>query len=167
MMDRRHFLLTLAGLVVAAHSQAQGAGMTPIKAVPAAPTLHLPNGDGKLVDLAQYRGKVVLVIFWATWCPPCRKEFPSMNRVRKLFKSAQFEVIAVNVGEDPDKVLSFTRNIEFPVLFDRDSKVMGAWSVRGLPSTFLVDKQGRLAFMATGGREFDDTSIVSLIKGLL
>jgi thiol-disulfide isomerase/thioredoxin len=167
MTDRRRFLMVLAGLAVAPQLNAQGTGMTPISAVPPAPTLRLPNDDGKLVDLAQYQGKVVLVNFWATWCPPCRKEFPSLSRVRKLFKPAQFEVVAVNVGEDPDNVFSFTGNIEFPVLFDRDSKTMAAWSVRGLPTTFLVNKQGQLAYRATGGREFDDPAIVSLIKGLL
>ena len=121
----------------------------------------------KPVDLAGYRGKVVLVNFWATWCPPCRKEFPSLARVRKRFKSAEFEVLAVNVGEDPDMVFSFTGTTEFPVLFDRDSKAMGAWPVKGLPTTFLVDRQGRLALKAVGGREFDDSEIVAIIKQLL
>jgi thiol-disulfide isomerase/thioredoxin len=138
--------------------------MTPIAAVPPAPTLRLLDTDGKPVDLAQYKGRVVLVNFWATWCPPCRKEFPSLGRVRKLFKPAEFDVLAVNVGEDPDAVFSFTGNTEFPVLFDRDAKAMAAWSVKGLPTTFVVDRQGRLAFRATGGREFDDPDIVATIK---
>jgi thiol-disulfide isomerase/thioredoxin len=106
------------------------------------------------------------VNFWATWCPPCRKEFPSLGRVRKLFKPAEFEVLAVNIGEDPDTVFSFAGHTEFPVLFDRDSKAMAAWPVRGLPTTFLVDRQGRLAFRATGGREFDDPEIVAAIRQL-
>lgn len=167
MIDRRRFLISLAALAAAPSLQAQGTGMSPISAVPPAPTLRLPNDDGKLIDIAQYRGKVVLVNFWATWCPPCRKEFPSLSRVRKLFKPAQFEVMAVNVGEDPDNAFSFTGNTDFPVLFDRDSKTMNTWSVRGLPTTFLVDTQGRLAYRATGGREFDAPEIVTLIKSLL
>lgn len=167
MIDRRRFLISLAALAAAPSLQAQGTGMSPISAVPPAPTLRLPNDDGKLIDIAQYRGKVVLVNFWATWCPPCRKEFPSLSRVRKLFKPAQFEVMAVNVGEDPDNVFSFAGNTDFPVLFDRDSKTMNTWSVRGLPTTFLVDTQGRLAYRATGGREFDAPEIVALIKSLL
>lgn len=144
--------------------------MTPLAtkgAVSPAPTLRLKDADDKLVDLAQYKGRVVLINFWATWCPPCRKEFPSLGRVRKLFKPSQFEVIAVNVGEDPDTVFSFTGMTDFPVVFDRDSKAMGAWSARGLPTTFLIDRQGRLAYRATGGREFDDPEIINLIKTLL
>lgn len=164
--ERRHFLLGLCALA-ATPVWAQGRGMTPIPAVPPAPTLRLMDIDEKRVDLAQYKGRVVLVNFWATWCPPCRKEFPSLARVKKLFKPAQFEVLAVNVGEDPDSVFSFTGLTEFPVLFDRDSKAMAAWSVRGLPTTFLVDRQGRLAFRATGGREFDDPEIVAAIRSLL
>ena len=140
--------------------------MSPMPAVLPAPTLRLKDVDDKMVDLTQYKGRVVLINFWATWCPPCRKEFPSLGRVRKLFKPSEFEVLAVNVGEDPDSVFSFTGLTDFPVMFDRDSKAMLAWSVRGLPTTFLVDRQGRLAYRATGGREFDDPEIVDLIKAL-
>lgn len=168
--DRRHFITKLAGLGLLLTSPlvwAQGRGMTTMPAVSPAPTLRLKDTDDKIVDLAQYKGRVVLINFWATWCPPCRKEFPSLSRVRKLFKTNEFEVIAVNVGEDPDSVFSFTGMTEFPVVFDRDSKAMSAWAVRGLPTTFLVDRNGLLAYRATGGREFDDADIVATIKQLL
>lgn len=168
--ERRNFLragASLALLAFASPPRAQGNGMAAVPAVPPAPALRLSDADDKLVDLARLKGRVVLVNFWATWCPPCRKEFPSLGRVRKLFKPADFEVLAVNVGEDPDSVFSFTGTAEFPVLFDRDSKAMAAWSVRGLPTTFLVDRQGRLAYRATGGREFDDPEIVAMIRSLL
>jgi thiol-disulfide isomerase/thioredoxin len=168
--DRRRFIAELAGLGLLLTSPlvwGQGRGMTSMSAVLPAPTLRLKDTDEKLVDLAQYKGRVVLINFWATWCPPCRKEFPSLGRVRKLFKPGEFEVLAVNVGEDPDSVFSFTGITDFPVMFDRDSKAMLAWSVRGLPTTFLVDRQGRLAYRATGGREFDDPDIVATIRQLL
>lgn len=165
--DRRRFLIGLGLLATLPAVRAQGRGMSPLPAVPPAPTLRLMDIDEKVVDLAQYKERVVLINFWATWCPPCRKEFPSLGRVRKLFKPNQFEVLAVNVGEDPDSVFSFTGITEFPVLFDRDAKAMTAWSVRGLPTTFLVDRQGRLAYRATGGREFDDPEIVATIRSQL
>ncbi len=167
MIDRRRFLMTLAALAVAPHLQAQGAGMSPIPAFPSAPTLRLEDLDGQVVDLASYRGRVVLVNFWATWCPPCRAEFPSLGRVRHLFSPSDFEVIAVNVGEEAETVFSFAGSPEFPVLFDTNSQTMATWPVKGLPTTFLVDRQGRLALKAIGGREFDDPLIVNLIKGLL
>ncbi|MBU0752950.1 MAG: TlpA family protein disulfide reductase [Gammaproteobacteria bacterium] len=168
--ERRRVLMTGAGLALLAvvpSLRAQGRGMTAMSAVPPAPTLRLADADGRSVDLAAYRGRVVLVNFWATWCPPCRKEFPSLARVKKLFKPAEFEVLAVNVGEDPDTVFSFAGNAEFPLLFDRDSKAMAAWPVKGLPTTLLVDRQGRIAYRAVGGREFDDPDIVAAIRQLL
>jgi thiol-disulfide isomerase/thioredoxin len=165
--NRRRLLLAGGLSLVLPPLQAQGVGMSTVVAVPPAPTLRLEDMDGKLVDLVSYRGRVVLVNFWATWCPPCRKEFPSLSRVRKLFKPTDFEVIAVNVGEDSDTVFSFAGSTEFPVIFDRNSQAMATWPVKGLPTTFLVDRQGRLVMKAVGGREFDDPAIVSLIKSLL
>ena len=167
MTDRRRFLIGLGLLAALPAVRAQGRGMSPLTAVLPAPTLRLKDADDKIVDLAQFKGRVVLINFWATWCPPCRKEFPSLGRVRKLFKPSEFEVLAVNVGEDPDSVFSFTGLTDFPVMFDRDSKAMAAWSVRGLPTTFLVDRKGQVAYRATGGREFDDPDIVATIKQLL
>ena len=168
--ERRRFLAAGTGLALLAlvpPLRAQGRGMTVTPAVPPAPTLRLPDLDDKPVDLADYRGKVVLINFWASWCPPCRKEFPSLGRTRKLFKPADFEVLAVNVGEDPETAFSFAGWQDFPVLFDRDSKAMARWSVKGLPTTFVVDRQGRLALRAVGGREFDDAAIVTQIRELL
>lgn len=165
--QRRRFMVSLGLLAMMPLVRAQGRGMTAMPAVSPAPTLRLKDADDKMVDLAQYKGRVVLINFWATWCPPCRKEFPSLGRVRKLFKPGEFEVIAVNVGEDPDSVFSFSGITDFPVVFDRDSKTMGAWAVRGLPTTFLVDRKGRVTYRATGGREFDDPEIISLIRTLI
>lgn len=167
MTDRRRFLIGLGLLAALPDVLAQGRGLSPVPTVKPAPTLRLNDIDDRIVDLAQYKGRVVLINFWATWCPPCRKEFPSLGRVRKLFKPDEFEVLAVNVGEDPDSVFSFTGITDFPVVFDRDSKAMTAWAARGLPTTFLVDRQGRLAYRATGGREFDDADIVATIRQLL
>ncbi|OHC62125.1 MAG: hypothetical protein A2040_00635 [Rhodocyclales bacterium GWA2_65_19] len=168
--ERRGFLAAAAGLALLSALpavRAQGRGMSPVVGVPPAPTLALPDMDGKIIDLARYRGKLVLVNFWATWCPPCRTEFPSLGRVRKLFKSTEFEVIAVNVGEDMETVFSFAATPAFPVLFDRDALAMARWQIMGLPTTLVVDRQGRLALRAVGGREFDDPVIVAQLRELI
>lgn len=168
--ERRRFIAAGAGLALlglAPLLRAQGNGMAPLAGKPPAPGLRLSDADDRWVDLAQYRGRVVLVNFWATWCPPCRKEFPSLIRVRKLFKPGEFEVLAVNVGEDPETVFSFAGAPAFPILFDRDSQAMAGWPVPGLPTTFLIDRRGRLVAKAVGGREFDDPAIVSSIRQLL
>jgi len=160
------FVMAAACLALAAAAETPQT-LAPLGELKPAPDIVLDIVEGGKLKLSDLRGKVVVVNFWATWCPPCRKEFPSLARVRKRFKSAEFEVLAVNVGEDPDMVFSFTGTTEFPVLFDRDSKAIGSWPVKGLPTTFLVDRAGRLALKAVGGREFDDPEIVAIIKQLL
>jgi len=165
--DRRRFLMGLALLAAWPAVMAQGQGMTALPSAQPAPSLGLEDIDGKGVDIMDYRGKVVLVNFWATWCPPCRKEFPSLGRVRQLFKPEEFEVLAVNVGEEAESVFSFTGVTAFPALLDPEGRAMAAWPVKGLPTTFLVDRQGYLAYRATGGREFDDPDIVAAISALL
>lgn len=169
-IDRRRLLAGALGAACLASlpaSWAQGRGMSAVPGQLPAPPLRLPDIDDRIVDLAALRGKVVLVNFWATWCPPCRKEFPSLGRIRRLFPSGQFEVLAVNVGEAPETVFSFAGNAAFPVLFDRDSTAMERWSVQGLPTTFLIDRQGQLTLRAVGGREFDAPDIVAAIRQVL
>jgi thiol-disulfide isomerase/thioredoxin len=136
-----------------------------------APALKLKALDGKPYDLAQFRGKVVLINFWATWCPPCRREMPSMERLSQALKGEAFSVLAVDVGEDDDTIGTFTSQLDttltFPILLDTHSRTMQAWKVAGLPTTFLVDSQGRIVASAIGGREFDHPEIVKTVGGLL
>ncbi len=131
----------------------------------------LEDIDGKKRRLSDLRGKVVLVNFWATWCPPCRREMPSIERLSRILKGPDFEVLAVNVGESLDTVFSFTGTLDpvptFPIVFDRDSSVLKAWPVRGLPATFILDKEGRIAYRAVGGREFDDPVILDQLRKLM
>lgn len=172
--ERRRFVTRLGALAALAAatawplaSRAQGRGMSAVPGTPPAPPLRLPDADGKTVDLAAFRGKVVLINFWATWCPPCRQELPSLDRLKKRFAADAFEIFAVNVGEDPETVFDFAGNPGYRMLFDRDAKAMAAWPAKGIPTTLLVDRQGRLAYRAVGGREFDDAGIVALIEELL
>jgi thiol-disulfide isomerase/thioredoxin len=144
--------------------------LTTLPAKPA-PALKLNDLDGQLHELAQLRGKVVLVNFWATWCPPCRREMPSMERLLHALDGEPFAVLAVDVGEDTDTIDAFTSQLDttlhFPVLLDSKSRALQAWKVAGLPTTFLVDKQGRIVGSAIGGREFDHPEIVKAIRALL
>jgi len=136
-----------------------------------APALKLKDLDGRLHDLAQLRGKVVLINFWATWCPPCRREMPSMERLTQALSGEAFAVLAVDVGEDPDTITTFTSQFDttptLPILLDTRSRVMQTWKVAGLPTTFLVDRQGRIVASAIGGREFDHPEIIQAIRELL
>lgn len=146
---------------------AEGNGLSSLAVPRLSPKLLLADMDGKTVDLAALRGRVVVVNFWATWCPPCRREFPSLGRLQKLFKPEDLTVVAVNVGENPDTIFTFAGNPEIAVLLDRDSKAMADWPVKGLPTTFVIDRQGRIALRAVGGREFDDPAILAQLRPLI
>lgn len=145
--------------------------LTPISQPYAAPALMLPDLDGKAHDLSALKGKVVVVNFWATWCPPCRREMPSLERLRQHLAERGLAVLAVDVGEDADTVFSFTGQLDpapaFPMLLDKDSAAMQRWKVKGLPTTFVVDARGRVVFRAVGGREFDHEAIVQQLQGHL
>ena len=145
--------------------------LTALAPRPAAPDFALKDLDGKVQRLADYKGKVVLVNFWATWCPPCRREMPSMERLYQKMKGTPFTVLAPDQIESFDMVFSFTGQLDpaptFPILLDDNSAASKAWNVKGLPTSFIVDKQGRIAYRAVGGREFDHPEIEKLIRALI
>ena len=137
----------------------------------AAPDFILEDLDGESHSLSLYRGKVVMVNFWATWCPPCRRELPSMEALYLAFKDDAFTVLAINQWESPDHVFAYMGQLEvfpgFPILFDRDSAVSQLYAVKELPSTVLIDKRGRIVYRAVGGRDFNHPEVRAIIRGLL
>ncbi|MFO7543228.1 MAG: TlpA disulfide reductase family protein [Thiobacillus sp.] len=172
----------LAGLVCTAFLVLPGAGshatdLPPLShtltmlAPKPAPPLVLQDLDGATHDLSKLGGRVVLVNFWATWCPPCRREMPSMQRLLDQFKGEAFSVLAVDIGEGADTIEAFTSQLDtmlnFPILLDTRSHTLQAWKVAGLPTTFLVDRQGRIIASAIGGREFDHPEVVQTIREVL
>ena len=140
------------------------------KPVPA-PDFTLEDIDGKKFSLKEYRGKVVLLNFWATWCPPCRREMPSMERLNQNFKDKDFVVLALNQMEDSDQVFTYTAELQvaptFAILFDKNSDVARAYGVLGLPTTYLIDKKGNMRFRAIGGRDFDHAEVKKQILQLM
>jgi thiol-disulfide isomerase/thioredoxin len=156
----------LAGLATA---QTAPQTLTPVDPPQPAPEFVLDDVDGVAHRLADYRGRPLIVNFWATWCPPCREEMPSLERARAALSSDGIEVLAINVGEDAETVFRFTADypVTFPLLLDIDSAVIGAWPVRGLPTTFVLDPAGRIAYRAIGGRAWDDPSLLRQVRELL
>ena len=136
-----------------------------------APVLKLSDLQGAARDLSQLKGRVVLINFWATWCPPCRREMPSMERLTQQLKGEAFTVLAVNVGENVNDIELFTSQLDtslsFPILLDSRSQTLQAWKIAGLPTTILIDKKGRVVASAIGGREFDHPDMVQAIRALL
>jgi thiol-disulfide isomerase/thioredoxin len=140
----------------------------PVPGKPVAKDFELRDLDGNLHTLSQYKGQIVMVNFWATWCPPCRAEIPSMQRAWKILKNENVMMLAVHVGGNEDKIWSFLTDfgIDFPVLIDGSSKTSRSWPMMGLPTTFIIDPQGRTALRAIGGREWDNPSLIKTILTL-
>jgi len=135
-----------------------------------APDFILKDMDGEQHSLKQYRGKVVVINFWATWCPPCIREMPSLQKLYETFKSKSLVVLAINQWEDEDRVFEFMGRLNpaptFPVLFDSESKLSDLYKVQGLPSTYIINKQGKIVYRAKGGRDFDHPEIMGKIRAL-
>ncbi len=161
--------IALAGATVSAHA-AQPL-LTPVHPARPAPAFTLKDIDGKTQSLAQYRGKVVLVNFWATWCPPCRAEMPSIERLYASMKGKPFVVLALDQGESVDNVFAYMGQLSpsptFPVLLDNKSQAAHAFGVMGIPSTYLIDKQGRIVAQAIGGRDYDSAAMRTLLDRLM
>lgn len=169
--DRLALLLLLAWLVAPALRAELGHGLTPLPEPLPAPGFSLEDMDGNVHSLADQNGKVVMVNFWATWCPPCREEMPSMEALYQSLREEDFTVMAVNQWESPDQAFLFLGQLAFdpafPILFDRDSTVAEAYGVKGLPTTVLIDRAGRVRYRAVGGRNFDHPEVRDLIRELL
>jgi len=135
---------------------------------PAAPDFSIEDMDGVVHTLSAYRGKVVILNFWATWCPPCREEMPAMERAWQMLRREDIVMLAVNVGEDEDSIFEFTASypVEFPLLLDRESAVIRDWPVRGLLTTFVIDPQGKIVYRAIGGRDWDAPGVLQKIRAL-
>jgi peroxiredoxin len=148
-----------------------GYNLTAISRPVPAPDFTLENMDEEKHNFGDYRGKVVLLNFWATWCPPCRREMPSMERLYQKFNGENFTVIAINQMETGDHVFAYTGQLDvdptFTILFDKDSKVSQAYNVKGLPTSYLIDKKGVIRYRAIGGREFDHPEVEKQIKALM
>jgi len=163
----RVLLLLATGTILTAASAADQT--LPEYSRPIAPEFTLNDIDGHTHRLSDYRGKVVILSFWATWCPPCRYEMPSMERLRKLVEGEDIEILAINVGENEDAIFIFTADypVEFPLLMDRDGAVIRDYPVVGLPTTYVIGPAGDIRYRAVGSREWDDPALVNRLRGLL
>ncbi|ASP39419.1 redoxin [Bacterioplanes sanyensis] len=132
--------------------------ISPAWAEQAAPDFTLPNlnGDGQ-VSLQQYRGKVVYVDFWASWCGPCRKSLPLLNELRNELQAQGFEVLAINLDDDAGDGLRFLERypVDYPTLHDNNGDTPQRYGVRGMPTSYLIDRQGQLVAVHEGFKPSD------------
>ncbi|MBI5343777.1 MAG: TlpA family protein disulfide reductase [Deltaproteobacteria bacterium] len=130
----------------------------------------LPDLDGKVSSLRDYRGKVVFLNFWATWCKPCEEEMPSMQALYESLKDKPFEIVAVSVdSEGPDVVKAFAKKygITFKILHDRKGRIKEMYKTTGVPETFIIDQNGVVAEKVWGPRDWTGKASISVITDLL
>ena len=125
-------------------------------------------GTGKF-RLLDHRGQVLLINFWATWCPPCLEEMPAMERLYRQHREAGFTLVAISVDADSKLVAPFVtaHKFTFPVALDPTMSMANSYGVRALPSSFVVARDGTLAALAIGPRHWDNDAAHSLIEGLV
>jgi thiol-disulfide isomerase/thioredoxin len=166
-MMRPVLLLCLLLLAPPSHAGLLPKGLLPLDGRPA-PELRLPDMDGKLTDIAELRGRWVMVHFWAGWCGPCRKELPALAGMRALLGTAGPILVMVNTAETEDDIFVFLSGVapDLVTLLDKDGQVTERWQPRGLPATFLVDPHGRLRFLALGGRPWNTPEYLNFLLAL-
>lgn len=135
-----------------------------------APGFTLQGLTAENLSLSDYRGKVVLLNFWATWCMPCRQEMPSMERLWQKYQNRDLVILAVSTDEgSPVRVRSFVKRLKlsFPVVLDPESTVSDRYQVSGLPVSFLIDQQGRIVGKITGSADWMSEKSIAQIETLL
>jgi len=143
--------------------------LQPYEAQSEAPALDLPDMAGRQHNLSAYRGQVVLVNFWASWCAPCLMEIPSMQRLATALKDRPFRLLAVNVRESRSKAWKFMKllNVTFTTLLDSTGEAAEAWDVQIYPTSYLIDADGRMRYVAYGPVDWDSDDIIRRIEAPL
>jgi thiol-disulfide isomerase/thioredoxin len=146
--------------------EAMGMAKVPPKA---APDFSLPDTDGQQVSLQQYRGKVVFLNFWATWCIPCREEMPVLERLHQTYHAQDLAIVSIDLKESADQVKIFFQkhSLSFPALLDQDGSVFRDYLVAGMPTTYLIDREGTLLARGVGGRDWTRAEALQLIQELI
>jgi len=163
------FLLLSVGQAFAGSSRPSVDAPPSAKVGQVAPEVTLKTLDGQKVPLSQYRGKVVVFNFWATWCPPCRAEMPSMERLYQQLQGLDVVILAVNAEADGETaVKEFLKDnpYNFTFLLDADAEAQDSYSVFRFPETFIINKDGVILNHIVGGREWDDKTTVDYLKFL-
>lgn len=162
-------LLVLVSVPIRAHEDPwEGLGVIRLSGY-SPPDFTLPTLDGGSIALSDLKGKVVLINFWATWCPPCREEMPSLERLYRHFKYEKFALLAVDIMEHPEKVKKFAReyNLSFPILLDKKGDISAKYAANALPTTYIIDKGGKAVGKAIGARKWDGDHAKDLVDELL
>ncbi len=144
-------------------------GLSRIQENSQAPGFTLSDVRGNSVSLSRFRGSVVFLNFWATWCPPCRQEMPSMERLYRQLRGQGLAMLAINLKESGGQVANFMRNfgLSFPALLDSDGRVSALYRVWGLPTTYVIDGDGRAIGMKSGSKDWASLDSLEFFSNLV
>jgi thiol-disulfide isomerase/thioredoxin len=131
--------------------------------------INLKDMNGNHVSLADFKGKIVFLNFWTTWCPTCRIEMPSMEKLHQKLKNKDFAMVTINLQESASRVKGFFKELKlsFTALLDTTGEVGAAFGIRAIPTTYILDKTGRIVGQANGPREWDSKEAIALFENLI
>lgn len=136
---------------------------------PPAPEFTLASRAGGEMSLASLRGAVVMINFWASWCGPCRQEFPALDEIYRIYRPMGLEMVAINVESEPADAERFLgmRPVSFPILFDPDNRVSSSYGVSAMPTTVLVDRKGHIRWQHRAYKPGDEAEYIAQIRAML
>jgi peroxiredoxin len=125
--------------------------------------------DGRMVKLSSFKGKVIFLNFWATWCPPCREEMPSMQELYSRLKDRGLEIVAVDLQEDAEAVRSFfdEHGLTFTALLDKSGRIGSTYGARSIPTTYIIDRGGNVVAGAIGARDWASPEMIEFFELML
>jgi thiol-disulfide isomerase/thioredoxin len=168
-MQRRHLLAAALGAATVSARAQQHYDVTPWPTGRVTPPLESVDLQGKAWKLAQLQGRVVVLNFWATWCPPCRAEMPSLQQLADIYNPEQLQVLALNVGEGPQRIRQYLQAsaLNLTVLLDPKTEITRNWGATALPTTYLIDPQGRIRQRVRGEMDWTGRQAAALFEPLL
>lgn len=170
MIDRRAFIAIACGAMLPSAAAADALPLIELPGEVEAPDFALPDAAGRVSTLADFRGRPLLVCFWAVWCAPCRREIPALAELHARLRGTTVEVLAINLGDKPERVENFLKDHPapgLPVLLDLDKSSAASWHVQGLPVAYVVDRNGILRLGALGERDWRAPVIEAQLRSLL
>lgn len=164
----RHLILYLSLVLMGQQAQAAAGQLKEYWGNLTSPRIELADLEGRQHSLTDYRGNVLLVQFWATYCTRCRTEMPTMNRLIKKMRGKPFKIVTINMAESPEQVRQFLQEVpvDLPVLMDSDGSTLTRWKVFTAPANFILDKRGKIIFTLYGAIEWDSDEMVSQLNAL-
>ncbi len=164
------FIVLIALVAVYFLTREKGQEVKIVGVADKAPEFSLPAVDGKPISLSGHRGQVVMVHFWATWCPPCVEEMPTLETLYRALRGKDFEVLAISADEDgAGAVTAFMRKnrLSLPVLFDPGGTVATSYGTFKLPETYIVDREGVVRYKEIGARDWSAPESAAIVKNII